>query len=531
MRARFALVMTAVLLVGCVARVPAPATAPVVGSASPAPDRDSTPIHDTAPAWSPAASPSASPTAPAAPSTGRARWPYITDWEIRDVLFGRHGEVYVVETSEAPSDDGSEAEAGLERSRIVGLAADGSPLDGWPWSPFGSGGGIIAGVGLRQDGSVEVLVEHEQATADLMADVAPDLTLFRISGSDGARSRSLGLSAGDFCGLAPGTLNMAYVVCEGDVTAVNLSQMSVAWRVRVPGSVAWSGVRPDGALVVLAGDSRMRMALLPAVLAAPRVTWRRLAGSAWDASFTLDPEGTLWQRIVRQPYEECSGPLARTTYRALTSKGRTGTGWPVRLGWASDPPLVGNDGTLYVTTGAGSAVAYSAGRRVPGWPVRSLDVAAGCWTPAPPASAGSDGIVVTGDTHVTLVTRDGRVARGWPVKLPYPLAIAAPGNTPGPGIPIAPVVGSRGIYLAAYSRRSDGGYPGSRPRIIAIDRGGHLPTSWQRTFGNAGDEILGLQIQPGGHVWAITDSGVFPVGSDEPLSDRQDRSPRGSSPE
>jgi hypothetical protein len=442
--------------------------------------------------------------APTVATVGAARsWPYSTDWQIEQVLFERNGNVYVVEGVLAEDEDTS-----ADGSRIVALAADGVLRPGWPWSPSGDATGIIAGAALQVDGSLGVLVEHEHGLSD-----PSGWTFDRVS-RDGVRSASLDLPDGDFCELVPATpeVGRAYVVCDESVTSVSLSDMSIAWSVVPPGEVGWAGVRPDGTLLMIAGDEPARIGVAPPVVSTPGVTWRKLAGASSGDGWLLDAGGTLWQRTIEQPYEECSGPRARTTYRALTGQGRTSAGWPVSLGWASDPPLATGDGRLFVTTASGRLHGFSSrGTELPGWPVRHLDVASGCWTPAPPVSAGGAGIVVVGMNHVTLVTLDGRVAPGWPAKVPYPLAASDPDYTPGSDMPMAPVVGRHGIYLAAYSSRKGS----AKPRIIAFDLAGTLPSSWQRSFGDDSEIIRSLAIDPLGRIWAITDDGLYAVGQDE----------------
>jgi hypothetical protein len=228
-------------------------------------------------------------------------------------------------------------------------------------------------------------------------------------------------------------------------------------------------------------------------------------GGFYDAA-AVDGDGRVWITTRRSPApEQCNGlrtAYSRTTYTVLGLDGHRASGWPLTVsGWASDP-LFDAAGRMYATTGSTTGsdrvLGYSpSGKVLPGWPARGVPVSIGCFSGSDPVSAGDGSVVVLGDGQATLVKPNGRVASGWPVRLP----LYTSGTGCGPCL-TAPVVGQRAIYVVARDR-------GFGLRIIAIDRKGAMPRAWQRSLGG---DLDWLRIAPTGRVWAA----VTRVQGDQP---------------
>lgn len=221
---------------------------------------------------------------------------------------------------------------------------------------------------------------------------------------------------------------------------------------------------------------------------------------------------------------ECA-PAASTEYAVLGIGGRVLAGWPQRIaGWGSDP-VVRADGSMIVAASGGRTLAWSlAGRRLAGWPTRGVDVDSGCYAGSTPVATGAGGVVVLGSRNATLFGAAGAIRPGWPIRVPYTVAISCPGCTPGPAAPVLPVVGASGIYVGAYEGRAASSDPG-RPRVVVLDRAGRRPAGAQRVIGAAGDEIGWLSIAPDGRVWAVVgisqqdgiESTLVLVAQDQPI--------------
>ena len=205
---------------------------------------------------------------------------------------------------------------------------------------------------------------------------------------------------------------------------------------------------------------------------------------------------------LRGVIDQCGLPT-RTVYTMLRADGSTGPGWPVSVsGWSSEPELA-DDGTMVVASATGRVAAYSSrGAIKDGWPVRRVGVTVGCYDGSRPWAAGDGTTVIVGDGRATLLTADGRVVSGWPVTLPYEVAMSCGGCTPGPGGPVAPAVGEQAVYVGGYSGASTGAMEG-QPQVMVVERDGSMPAEAQRMIGAAGDELGWLRIAPTGRVWAL----------------------------
>jgi hypothetical protein len=429
------------------------------------------------------------PTSPT-PSVGglaSVGWPYATPRGISDVLFAPDGRVVVVEIGEPP-----------EQTRVVALAADGTVLDGWPWTPAATGYCCRAAFG--PDGSVYVAVRV--GTADPLTFT---WTLHRLnSAGSELPDFPVGLPNGSYCGLDVSGDGAAVVACQDEDAASGTSKTVVTsirpdgstaagWPVRLAGAGEMVGFRPDGALVF--GTPEDTTSRITVIGRDGRIVtgWPQVLGKPYDAA-TVDGDGRVWITARTWTPAEC-GPASRTSYTVLGLAGQRVSGWPVAVaGWASNPEFVAA-GSMYAAAGSDWVVGYSAsGKVLPGWPARGVDVTVACYGGSQPVSAGGDGILVVGDSRATLLAPNGRVVTGWPLTLPYTVAASCQGCTPGPSGPIDPVAGQRAIYVAAYDH--------GKPRIIAIDRKGSMPKAWQRSLGTGSGDLLWVRIAPTGRVWA-----------------------------
>ena len=456
----------------------------------------SQPTGTTTPSAALPATASPTPTSAAAPSASPSAalqlgWPHTTSWQILDALFGEDGRVVMIETDEQS-----------DQTRVNTLAADGTVLDGWPWTPAGTGSDTSARAALGPDDSVYVAVRGK---LHRLSSAGTELPGFPVD-----------LPSLPWCGLDAAADGSAFVTCQDEdeeagttstvVTAIRPDGSTAAgWPVRLAGSGESVGFRPDGALVV--GTSEEKTSTITVVGRDGRVLsgWPQIVGGT--ASITLDARGRV--RITARTWTEgqCA-PAARTVYSMLEPDGKRSAGWPISMkGWASDPEIA-DDGTMYVVTDAGRAVAYSvAGTVIDGWPVSKVDASVDCGDGSRPWAAGDGTIVVVGDGRATLLTGDGQMASGWPVTLPYgPASSCGFACTPGPAGPLAPVVGRRAVYIGAYQGDLGHGTDGTntvQPRVMVVERDGSMPADAQLLIGKVGDALSWLRIAPTGRVWAL----------------------------
>jgi hypothetical protein len=238
-------------------------------------------------------------------------------------------------------DDGTiyVAVAEAEQANIYALRLDGPPVDGWP-QPFPGdppGNDGIGGNGCRGF----TLAPNEDIVAWGYESVEEDISLiarrteFTVHGPDG-RTRP-GWPRG-----STGAASAPLLSRDGSITYV--SATGKVWRHRPDGTIADGWPYDAGVTVTpwLAPDGRVILLL---------------------------PESDHSDRAV-----------------SLTANGKPGAGWPVSLGGpvetsclfgdtpcvGSIDPVIGPDGTLYVSLANGVITAIdTAGRIVPGWPVRA----------------------------------------------------------------------------------------------------------------------------------------------------------------
>jgi hypothetical protein len=507
--------------------------------ASPSPLASAAPTTATPPASTPA--PTATPTPSVPSSTAPSAQPvsgiqgaqaFAGDGWLRQVLFVPDGRIVIVE----------DPLRGGEKPRVTMLDADGRVMDGWPWTPERDAESYAYSA-LGPDGSVYVTVTTpgiDETGAPTMTSHAlhrldskgHDLPGFPLTREGVPLCRPAAGPSGDVhtvcvAGLDEGTptSSLAFVRQDGSVHD--------GWPVQIEGSVQIVGFGPGGDVVlVVARESGSTMLTVLHADGTEAAGWPRpipdypvrtvdrlgrvhLATPSVTGGGLAAPAGTG---------DEGCGTVATMTYTVLGRDGVRLPGWPVTVrGWASEP-LVAGDGTTTIVTAAGSMIRY--GRRgsvVAGWPVRGVPVTAICGQGSSPVPAGVDEFVVAGDGQVTLVKADG-VARGWPVRPTGLLADDSWLRGSGPGVPLDPAVGRKGIWVATYG---DG-----RPVLQGIARDGSMPKAWGRVVGEEGDRIQWIRIAPSGRVWMLLDRPadeqgegqsptwiLVPVAEDRPIAD------------
>ena len=413
-------------------------------------------------------------------------WPYT--WEMNDALFGEDGRVVLIGSS------------------ITVLDGSGSTVPGWPWTPGPTGDAALR-VAFGPDGSLYV-------AARVGSPGAWSWSLHRL-GPDGKEMAGfpVDLPAVSFCDLAVNEGD-AFIYCqdEDEEGGVVTSEVTVVrpngstrdgWPVRMPGGFQAAGFGPDGRVYLHAGSGEAQIKITALASDGTKVAgWpRTLTRGDGEPGVQIDAQGRVRVTSRSDITEQCGLP-DETVYTMLRADGSTGPGWPVTAkGWSSDPEL-GDDGTMVVISETGRVTAYSSrGAIKHGWPVRRISVAVGCWDGSRPWAAGDGTMVIVGDGSATLLTADGRVVSGWPVTLPYEVAMSCSPCTPGPGGPLAPAVSERAVYVGGYSGVSRG--MNGQPHVMVVERDGSMPSDAQRLIGTAGDELRWLRVAPTGRVWAL----------------------------
>jgi hypothetical protein len=471
-RSAAAALVAMTLLAGCEAATPTPSA---VAVPSPSPSSSADP-------------PQSSPTAPVpTPSPAPEAQAYATWGRDGGVLFAPDGRIVLVT---------EDLNAG--RSQVVTLDADGAVLPGWPWSN-GVAGSPIATAALGPERSVYVAVRSGVAGTD-----AYRWDLHRV-GIDGTELPGfpVPLAPVPFCAIASTDDGALIAACEDqDVdTGASVSTFTrvrpdgstaPGWPITQNGSASIEGFLPGGALVVwLSEPGRATvLAIRPDGSAEPG--WP-IAVPEDAGSVTVDDAGRV--RITSWAWSEGQcGPATGTTYAVHDAAGTELVGWPVTVkGWASEP-LVAADGSMTVVTGGSQALRYGLdGQPADDWTVSPVAVSEDCYGGSRPIDAGGGATLVVAP-RATLLDASGAVAAGWPVDLGFEVARACHDCTPGPSAPLAPAVGSEGIYIAAY---------GPGPRVVSLARDGTRIPDEQRIVGKEGDVVTWIKVAPSGRVWIL----------------------------
>ncbi len=493
-----------IILASCGSPSPPPSSSTAAIASVPPSPTSATPSPGSTEAPPPSLEPSPTPSAAPTPSPDPVArtWPFRTDWTVADALFRPDGGVIVMEIQPDPS-----------YVRLVALDASGQLQSGWPWlAPAVEPvvGYPTVGAALASDGAVVVVVGTR----------AGGSSVHRLDRQGHEQpGYPIQVATNGFCHdpivAASGT---AYVSCDladapgGDTVraitfALRPDGSSVAgWPVRTGPLAQDAQLAANGTLylgTVTKGNTRL-VALGPD--GRIRAGWPRLV--AGGASFTVGTAGRLWvtSRDFGPDAGQCGLPV-RTRYSVLGRDGRTVRGWPISVsGWGSDP-TIGSDGTTYVATQRGLMIAYSStGKVKAGWPISIPIRPAACYGGSSPQLAGSGTVLIAGPKTrfgtgiptgaVALATTSGPTVAGWPVRVGYELATQCPFCVPGPGPIIPPAIGSRRIYVGAYSA--------DLPRVVVFDRAGRKPSAAQRRLATSGTwELAWIRIAPTGRVWTL----------------------------
>jgi hypothetical protein len=338
-------------------------------------------------------------------------------------------------------------------------------------------------------------------------------------------------SAGD-CGLEVAPSDLVFVACDDVVTAVGPEGGAIRWRRPRRDMLFWSGLGDEGMLLTMGGEGKGPVTLDAITSDGTEVPgWPKPIDGDWLTEVASDPDGSLRVRLTSPLEGQCSGPSEKDSYLALAADGSAVPGWPIRLGrWASTP-VVAPDGTMYVTADGGRADAFSrTGALPPGWPVRGLDVRAGCSYPEPPVLLGEDGILVICEDRVTAVRPDGRVAPGWPVALGGGLdAVVPPPLAPV----VSPAVGAHLVFFVTCEPADEDSSACAGRRLVVLARNGSVVAS--TAFGTevVDPSVESVHMAPTGRVRGLihgfdasdpdgsaSRGYLLPVGDDEPVGSR-----------
>lgn len=465
-----------------VASVP-PSAPPASETPSSAPPASVQPDPSTEP--NPTETPSPTPDVPATTAST-----YTSAFGLGDVSFTADGRVVMVEEDWTAN-----------RSQVTMLDADGVPMPGWPWSA-GDTKDANATAAVDPAGGVWVMVRT------MLAEDAYRWALYHV-GDDGQTSPGfpVALPRTPNCLLQVAGDRGAFASCQVEDPSGNPIAASVrlvtrdgavaaGWPRKVPGSAFIAGLRRDGALVMASTKGTTTSVTALGVDGEPLAGWPRAVASGDAAlSVVVDPQDRLRITSWQMAPDQC-GDTLRTVFTVRNPDGDVATGWPITVrGWASEP-LVAADGSSVTLSQSGVAIRRTAdGAVMAGWPVKDIALTYSCGDGTRPFADGSDAIVVAGGRQVVELGLDGKRAPGFPSRLPVAVADPCPDCTPGSGATIAPAIGGRAIWVAAYLK-------GDRPAVIGVARDGSQPDGWGAPIGEAGDMVRWLRIAPNGRVWA-----------------------------
>lgn len=283
-------------------------------------------------------------------------------------------------------------------------------------------------------------------------------------------------------GVAVGPRESAFVACTRDDRAVitGLDRAGSAlpgWPVRLRGSVAssswndfgWGGkspieVGPDGTVyvAVISFDSGRYTIQALAPDASPRKGWPRALPEAMQG-FTVAPDGTIVAWWYEGVEEAIDLQARRTRFTMIGPNGRTLPGWPIGSRGAASGPLAFGDGSIYYVSATGKVWGHDrTGKITKGWPFLLP-------YPIAPALRPDGAMLFIGNSEVIVVDRRGRRVTGWPYRTQATLT-GPDCDTPSFAYPLAALAPSGRLYLAEWD--------GSRASITALEDDGRTPDGW-----------------------------------------------------
>ena len=207
-------------------------------------------------------------------------------------------------------------------------------------------------------------------------------------------------------------------------------------------------------------------------------------GTCWG-ELAMSPDGTLvgWT-YMRKADDDW---IEATRMAVLGDDGRPASGWPIEIPGTASGPAFGPNGRIFATVvGVSPFIVLGLdhqGRPLKGWPVKVKDepIAEGnasftmcctwAYTLAPTVTA--DGLVVASGVHsVVAYDQSGKIAPGWPFKLPSAWAFI--GNGAGDMVPS--LISDGALYAAPGNETRF--YLVLEDRLLAIDRQALVVPGW-----------------------------------------------------
>ena len=290
--------------------------------------------------------------------------------------------------------------------------------------------------------------------------------------------------AGDCPGsVVVGPAESAFIPCNRNrsavVTALGRDGNPLAgWPASVPGSVAWAtwngfswggtdplAISPDGT-VYLGVNPRGSEQRFQIHSFAPNGTARK----GWPATlpggaqgFAVAPDGF----IVAWWYEDLEDSIdlqaRRTRFTMLDPTGDKLPGWPIGSVGAASGPVIWADGSIAYTSASGKVWAHDrTGEVIKGWPYRLP-------YPIAPILRGDGRLLFVGSSEVHVIDERGRSLPGWPWRTRSTLD--APGcDTDGFGYEVYALGADDTLYLGLSN--------GSGSELLALASNGAREAGW-----------------------------------------------------
>jgi hypothetical protein len=416
-------------------------------------------------------------------------WPFAPPGVVafRAPVIGPDGTAYVLGWGYGPAP----TDASTNASWLWALDPSGHVKSGWPHTIEGAGFGLAVSQSVLADGTV-VITES-------------------VPSSNGSPSHVQAVALG----------------IDGRVRA--------GWPVTLPGQLVCAAdpcfsFGDDGTWYAMASVGENGPAEIVALRpdGSPKPGWPvRVPGGE---GFSLGSNGLVYAWGVDtngvQPGHSPGPKIVQTHFLVLGPDGSPHPGWPMTLDGPASPPAIGQDGTLYITTGGEVgqvqrllAIAPDGHVRM-GWPytlpadIRAWGYGYGAGNPprlAPP-TIGLDGTAYLAvhrasdpmNDGLLVVAPDGSERPGWPVWLPHGDSFAVDsGFAVGGGSMVAPAIGSDGsVYVAVRTAGGSG--------VVALDQAGRDRSGWPFLIAGGPTAVIGVLLAPDTtlYVTAVTRGGI-----------------------